>query len=420
MKGAKPVCHISNMLKAQKRKKHISFHTPGHKKRGADITELAYSDNLSSPKGCIFRAQEDIANILGASASFILTDGSTSGVLSILHAAKRAGVCSVAFFVGAHKSVWNGCKLLGLTPLMLYTPPSKESLTGEDFCLFSRADALLLTSPDYYGHIPDLTAIKSLCQEMGKLLLIDGAHGGHLHFDKTLYAGTYADLWVDGVHKSLPAQTQGAVVSARTEQLAEYLRESVDIFRTTSPSYPIMSSVEYAVKYPRNEKIELAVRKGVKIRSRLELNEDYTKLCARFFTCAFEAETFFIEQGIYPEFCDGERILFYLSPATKKKELKRLFRALDKAFERFPKTEEKQPERNPAPHIFPIKGEKEWVELDKSEGRICAENCGLFPPCTPLILAGEKVEKEKIELLKKADNAFGVYAKKILVIKEEK
>ena len=49
-----------------------------------------------------------------------------------------------------------------------------------------------------------------------------------------------------------------------------------------------------------------------------------------------------------------------------------------------------------------------------------SENCGLFPPCTPLILAGEKVEKEKIELLKKADNAFGVYAKKILVIKEEK
>lgn len=60
-------------------------------------------------------------------------------------------------------------------------------------------------------------------------------------------------------HKSLPALTQGALVSAKTPALAEALAEAADIFRTTSPSYPIMASVEYAVKYPRNTALENAV-----------------------------------------------------------------------------------------------------------------------------------------------------------------
>lgn len=61
-------CHIAQMLRAQKR--HVSFHTPGHKRAGADITELSYSDDLSDPTGVIALAQADAARILGADASF--------------------------------------------------------------------------------------------------------------------------------------------------------------------------------------------------------------------------------------------------------------------------------------------------------------------------------------------------------------
>ena len=43
--------HIADMLKAQPR--HISFHTPGHKRAGADITELSYSDCLAHPEGVL-------------------------------------------------------------------------------------------------------------------------------------------------------------------------------------------------------------------------------------------------------------------------------------------------------------------------------------------------------------------------------
>ena len=52
--------HIAEMLRSQK-KGHISFHTPGHKRAGADITELSYSDNLSSPSGVLSDAEKGIA-----------------------------------------------------------------------------------------------------------------------------------------------------------------------------------------------------------------------------------------------------------------------------------------------------------------------------------------------------------------------
>lgn len=398
-------CHIYQMLKTSAKKRHVSFHTPGHKRGKWDITELSYSDNLSSPHGCIARAEKDIAEILGAAKSYLLTDGSTSGVFSMLHAAKAAGVKRLLVLGAVHKSVYNACATLGITPILT-----------EDY---ESVDGVLCTSPDYYGNIPDLKELRKICDERGKWLLIDGAHGGHLHFDKTLYAGAYADLWVDGVHKSLPALTQGAVVSANSQRLAEHLRAAVDIFRTTSPSYPIMASVEYAVKYPENKKLETLVRAYAKSEPRVEVRADYTKLCALFGDNAFQAEKYLESKGIYAEFCDGNVICFYLSPATKTRSFARLKTCLKKAFKRYPYIPQKEVQRNPAPLVLGENAQKEWVELTKSEGRICAANCGLFPPCTPLIYAGERIEKDKIRLLEKADNVFGIIDKKIAVLKEK-
>ena len=71
----------------------------------------------------------------------------------------------------------------------------------------------------------------------------------------------------------------------------------------------------------------------------------------------------------------------------------------------------------PAPLFLQKTGEKVWIEIEKSEGQVCAENCGLFPPCTPLLCGGEVITKEKIALLQKADNVFGLKENKISVFK---
>ena len=405
-------CKIYQMLLQNNQKKHLSFHTPGHKIGEWDITELSFSDNLSSPRGCIAEAQEDIAKILGAVKSFILTDGSTSGVLSMLYTAKSLGVKTIAFSIHSHKSVFNGCKLLGLTPLLY---EENAGTMYEMNAFFEGADALFFTSPDYYGRMAELKKIREYCDKTGKLFLVDGAHGGHLHFDKNHYAGAYADLWVDGVHKSLPAFTQGAVVSARTDLLGEKLQEAVDIFRTTSPSYPIMASVEYAVKYPRNEELEKCVLEFQQ-HPRIIKNDDWTKLCASFGTYAFAVEKELEREGIYAEFCDGDVVMFYLSPATSLKEFETIKTRLMELFKKYPYSPSKQLQRVHAPIVLDKNLEMEWVDIENAAGRICAINCGLFPPCTPLLTVGEVISEEKARTLRQADNVFGLQKNKILVL----
>ena len=110
------------MLRAHAKKKHVSFHTPGHKAGDWDITELSYSDNLSCPKGVIAEAERDISALLHSSASFILTDGSTSGIFSMLKASK---ITSLALPRSAHKSVLNGCLILNIKPVFLEIPCSE-------------------------------------------------------------------------------------------------------------------------------------------------------------------------------------------------------------------------------------------------------------------------------------------------------
>lgn len=334
-------CHIYGMLAAHAKGRHLSFHTPGHKSGAWDITELSYSDTLSCPQGVIAQAELECAEILGADRSFFLTDGSTSGVLSMLHA---ASVRSLAFPKNAHKSVYNGCRILGITPVLLEVPtlsqiplqPTREEMSEK----IKAADALLLVTPDYYGNLADLAFARELCDREGKLLLADGAHGGHLHFQREIYAGTYADLWVDGVHKSLPALTQGAVVSARTPELSRRLKESVDIFRTTSPSYPILASVEYAVRFPRNEVLENEVfRFTAAWENRLWPGGDWTKLCVRLGSAEFRVQKQLEAKGIYAEFCDGNVLMFYLSPATRKRDFLRLRKELVTLFSVLPPPE---------------------------------------------------------------------------------
>ena len=81
----------------------------------------------------------------------------------MLHAARALGVKKIAMCEASHKSVFNGCALLGLTPL-LYPQKISEKIPdtytmyelNEQFSdVMKEADALFFTSPDYYGNTAD-------------------------------------------------------------------------------------------------------------------------------------------------------------------------------------------------------------------------------------------------------------------------
>ena len=404
-------CHILEMLRAQKRP-HISFHTPGHKRAGADITELSYSDNLLSPRGVIARAEEDIAGITGAYRAFLLTDGSTSGVHSMLLALREAGIGRVAYPAFCHKSVKDACYLFGLEGREIASSrvpyPRQPSLSAIEEAL-GGAEALLLTSPDYYGNFPPLKEAAALCRAQNKPLVLDGAHGAHL-YGTEFYAGNFARMWVDGAHKSLPALTQGAAVFAADAFWADKLASSVVRCRTTSPSYPILASVEYAYKYPRSEGL---VREAEAWKRRLgaEENADWTKLLVPFGSECDRAEAFLERRGIYPEFNDGNFLMFYLSPCTKGRELARLGRLIGK----LPRGSIAAAE---ASQGIPA-GRTVWLAPEEAVGRICAQECGLFPPCMPLVCVGERVSEASAARLQTAHSVFGMREGKMLVFEED-
>ena len=124
-----------------------------------------------------------------------------------------------------------------------------------------------------------------------------------------------------------------------------------------------------------------------------------------------------MEMGIYPEFCDGNVVMFYLSPLTKKKHFDKLKKALEKLFIKYPYSAIEEDKSIHTPFIFEENTQTEWVDLEKAEGKICASDCGLFPPCTPFIRRGELVCGEKITLLKKAANTYGLADGKMLVVR---
>ena len=428
------------------------MHMPGHKGGGAfaarfpvakrDITELDFSDDLQHPSGVIAAAQEDIAKIVGARRAFITTDGSSSGVMACVYVASRFGN-KLIVPRNSHKSVFNACRIMGVEPVIVQggyrdgvmLPPEPEAIktlvSGDE-----NIAGMIVSSPDYYGNIAPLEEYAAILRYNGRYLFCDGAHGAHLALGagRTGYCGAYADMWVDGAHKTLPTLTQGAYVCVNNADLIALAEEALSIFRTTSPSYPVMASVEYGVKYFANrpEKYTKAVEAVKVFKERLSgltfyPSDDWTKLaldCEPLGISPALAQEKLEKSGIYVEMNDGRYLLFYLSPATTPRSLDKLALALigivssDKLQGTYKKFRTQLP---PAARtysfLYALKSPCEWMPLELSAGKMCAESCGITPPCMPIVIAGEIISERAVQILKSGKNTFGLMDGKIKVVK---
>ena len=183
----------------------VRLHMPGHKGSaefsatfpGAelDITELSFSGCLTSGEGIVAEAEIAIAEILGARRSHMVTDGSSASILAMLYALSKRGN-KVIIPRNSHKSVYNALKLFNLSPLFLECEEREGIVhqrveSAEDMLAEEGVSGLLLVSPDYFGQVPKLALARELTERYGKILAVDGAHGGHLKFTSpSLYAGS--------------------------------------------------------------------------------------------------------------------------------------------------------------------------------------------------------------------------------------
>lgn len=399
----------------------LRFHMPGHKGKGLpgweklfrmDFTELPPTGNLYEPGGAIGDAEKLWAKAFGMKDCLLLTCGSTQGNRSALHLTCPLGSVLLVDR-NCHRSVYHTMALLDLEPvyLMEKTPQAVEKSLKER----PEIKTVCITSPDYYGQLYDVTGIAEVCHRFGAKLVVDGAHGAHLAFlGIDHYRG--ADLVVCSAHKTLPALGQAALIFSGGAFTGDDLRRAASIHGTSSPSYPIMASMDLARAWMESEEGKtccLAACERVKqMRERFPSlqgeNLDPGRLTLRV-KDGFGIQRKLQEKGIWPEMADSGHVVFIVTGADDQSDLDRLELALNELNleldeETYPLPPSPEVVLRPRQALF---AQTETLPLLQCEGRISCEQIAPYPPGVPVVAPGEVISKKHLAYLSKIGYNMG-------------
>ena len=167
--------------------------------------------------------------------------------------------------------MYNAIELNGLKPVYVYPDMAAEDYikSGINGCIKPSdiekaiinnpdAKAVIITSPTYDGVISDVAAIAKTAHEFDIPLIVDEAHGALFFMEGRSSVINGADIVINSVHKTLPAFTQTALmhVNGRLVLKAE-IRKYLRVFQSSSPSYILMGSIDYAVYVMENYGLRL-------------------------------------------------------------------------------------------------------------------------------------------------------------------
>ena len=446
------------------RKHKVSFHTPGHKHGNAipaafrrfvgetvfdmDLTLLAEVDSLHEPQTVIRDAQRLAAEAYGADASFFLVNGSTVGNQTMILSTCNPGDL-VLVPRNAHQSVLAGVLLAGCEPVFMRPETNKElglytnvTLGTVEAALkrWPNVKAVLITSPTYHGIATDTQRIAELVHEHGLPLLIDEAHGPHLKFHDELPLSAMeagADMAVQSTHKILAGMTQSSLLHAKVGRIdMGRVRKVLKLLTTTSPSYILMSSIDMArrqmamegkrligraLKLARKAREEVNKIDGLRCFGRESIGQagiydlDETKLTiavgglnATGYEVARELNK---KYGIQVEYADLFSVFLIISFGNTEHEISRLIKGLRSIslWARSRKKKRKKavqwvlpgfsarPAVNPRYAFF---APKETVTLEKAVGRVSAETISPYPPGIPLVVPGERLDREAVRAIR--------------------
>lgn len=408
---------------------HERYHMPGHKGKKPenfpdvfqiDLTEITKTGNLFTEEGPINISEKIVAKYFGAEEVIYLTGGSTQGIMTAIFSlyAKKMIIDR-----NSHKSVSNALALMNIEPIFVYPTildkfyiPNKISPCDIEELILKNpdVDGVFITSPNYYGITCDVEAISNICKKYNKPLIVDEAHGCHFEaigVKNAIKSG--ANIAITSAHKTTESLGQGAVLQSDGSVLN--LRKNASIFGTTSPSYPIMASIEIAINNINNYKDIL--NPVLKLKNNIEnltkfnvlFCEDLTRFVvntSNINLTGFELlDVLEAEFNIVCEMADYNNVVFIITPSNTK--LDYLFDILLKIDEKTAYSNEKSTDFN---YIKPIrkisvrdalfnKGRK--LLLKDAVGKISKEIISPYPPGVPIIYPGEIILNNHIEFLKK-------------------
>jgi arginine/lysine/ornithine decarboxylase len=455
---------VLDALAAYHSENQTPFTPPGHKQgRGADprvravlgdavfrsdVLATSGLDDRTSSHGVLARAQELMADAVGAEHTFFSTCGSSLSV--------KAAMLSVAgphekLLVGrdAHKSVVSGLVLAGIVPVWvdpqwdperhLAHPPSADAFRAA-FAEHPDARGALVTTPTPYGTCSDLPAIAEACHEHGVPLIVDEAWGAHLPFHPELPTWAMdagADVCVTSVHKMGSGLEQGSVFHLQGDLIQpEVLKNREDLLGTTSPSVLLYAALDGwrrqmvqhghalyddALALAKSVRARIAEIDGLHVHGRddfcgpgraadldpLQVIVDITGLG----TTGYRIADWIREHHhINLHLSDHRRTSAQLTHADDERSAEALITALrdvaDHADELRPATRVDVPDPAdlrleqvmlPRDAFF---GRVEQVPWEKAAGRVTAEMLTPYPPGIPAALPGERLTSEVLNYLR--------------------
>lgn len=400
-----------------------------------DITEVEPLDNLHCPEGVIKHAQELLAKTYRSKKAYFLVNGSSGGNLSAIFACFNEGD-EVILERNCHKSIYNAVvlrklKVSYIEPVIdfengIFLPPdSKNIYRALEKC--SNPKGIILTYPNYFGIAYDIEEIIIDLKDKGIKVILDCAHGAHFGVNKRLpksMAGL-GDYVVLSAHKTLPALTQGSYITVNDENdnFEFYLRA----FMTTSPSYLVMASLDYA-RYYMDEygdkqyeqlidnaekwRIEINELEKVKILCDENINKlgDYYIDKSRYLMIlpngysGHKLLEYFRNKKIQSEMSFSRGIVLILSPFNDEKDFKIVYDALlELNLENIKDEREcmyisEIPKKVLEPYEV-FSSSYDSLDINKCDGKISKEFIIPYPPGIPIICPGEIISKESIDII---------------------
>lgn len=424
-----------------------SMHMPGHKGKicALDITEISDFDNLANPTGILKELEENWAKVYGAKTAHISVNGSTGAILSAICGIINKGD-KIIMARNCHKSVYNAAELMEAKCSYIFPDYDetgiakgiKKDAVEEAISKNPDARLIIITSPTYEGVISETEGIIKACHKNNIPVLIDMAHGAHLKFmgkEERVYKE--ADAVAISLHKTLPSLTQTALLLLNGKRIdKKRIKEKLNVFNTSSPSYILMSSVSGCLDEVQNEESFDTYKKNLegfyKETASLEnleikAQEDKGKIVISTAKTNISGKTLLKrlrdEFKIELEMAYDNYALAMTSVCDNNKAFKKLKKALFKIDKEL-KEEETKPVVYPTPKQTKKKpsGEKELVPLSKAEDRICADYLWAYPPGVSIIAPNEVIDSATIAYLKNIKDteiygSNGSDGKRILVYK---
>ena len=410
----------------------------GQKFYNCDFSEIEGFDNLSNPQGIIDNLLNKLSKIYNSKKTFILTNGSTSGILAAFLALLSEDD-SVLIARNSHISACKSLVLTGSVPEWILPEYNAEWDLYEEvnakqieqkLSANKKIKAVYITSPTYEGVYSDINSISKVCKKHGVYLIVDEAHGALLNFGNfkttpAILCG--ADISVQSLHKTAGAPNPCALlhISKSSEILPDKIQNALNLINTTSPSYPLMCAIEGTVDYLHSlegkKEIENLLTNISKFKQSLNKNiscydgfSDPAKLLIKINNISGLRASDILNNkfNIEEEFSNNQAMLFITGLGTNCEMLKRLSDALN--FISDTETEDYFADSNTS-YIMPeislkprtayqkanILNKKYTVNALEAVGKISAETICAYPPGIPIIVRGEIINKQTISLAKK-------------------